>query len=416
MMFADLAELWAIPSFRKLLFARFISNYGNGLAPVALAFGVLGLEGSTPADLSVVMASQMFPLVAFMLFGGVIADRYPRALIVGVSDIILSVFVVYNGISFVDGHATVLSLSVVAFVGGTLNALWWPAFSGLVPEVVPEKLLQSANSAIGIGSNMSNIAGTVTGGIVVASLGAGWGLIGDGITFLVAGILVFQLRGLGTTRAQGEHSPTVLQDLVHGWKEFVSRSWVVAVVAGYSIVAMLMESVFAVVGPVHAKNVLGGPKPWSWIMGSLAAGMMCGVLVSLRVRPKRPLVVGLVAQVALGAWLLVMALTHSLISICLAAFFAGVAMDFFMVLWQTAMQSNIPRESLSRVTSYDAFGSLALAPLGLVVAGPLAGRLGSAHTLLLFSVMFFVSLFAMLSVRGVWRLKSTDADVLQELE
>jgi Na+/melibiose symporter-like transporter len=254
---------------------------------------------------------------------------------------------------------------------------------------------------------MSNIAGTVTGGIVVASLGAGWALVGDGITFLIAGLLVFQLRGLGTTRTQDEHSPTVLQDLVHGWREFISRSWVVAVVAGYSVIAMLMESVFAVVGPVHAKNILGGPKPWSWIMGALAAGMMCGVVVSLRSRPKRPLVVGLLAQVAFGAWLLVMALSHSLVLICVAAFFAGVAMDFFMVLWQTAMQSNIPRESLSRVTSYDAFGSLALAPLGLVVAGPLAARLGSEHTLLLFSVMFFVSLTAMLTVPGVWRLKSS---------
>lgn len=409
-MFTDLSELWTIPSFRKLLLARFISNYGNGLAPIALAFGVLELKGASASDLSIVMAAQMFPMVVFMLFGGVIADRYPRALIVGVSDVVLSAFVIFNGISFLDGKATILSLSIVGFVGGTLNALWWPAFAGLVPEVVPEKLLQSANSAIGIGSNMSNIAGTVTGGIVVANFGAGWGLVGDGITFLIAGILVFQLRGLGTTRTQDEHSPTVLEDLVHGWREFISRSWVVAVVAGYSIVAMLMESVFAVVGPVHAKNILGGPKPWSWIMGALAAGMMFGVLVSLRVRPRRPLVVGLLAQVAFGVWLLVMALSNSLILICIAAFFAGVAMDFFMVLWQTAMQSNIPRESLSRVTSYDAFGSLALAPLGLVVAGPIAARLGSAHTLLLFSVLFFVSLSAMLSVRGVWRLKASPVE------
>jgi len=408
-MLTDLSQLWSIPPFRKLLLARFISNYGNGLAPIALAFGVLGLKGSTPADLSIVMASQMFPLVVFMLFGGVIADRYPRALIVGVSDVVLSVFVVLNGVSFLDGHASILSLSIVAFVGGTLAALWWPAFSGLVPEVVPEELLQSANSVIGIGSNMSNIAGTVTGGMVVAYFGAGWGLIGDGISFFIAGILVFQLRGLGTTRVSDEDSPTVLQDLVHGWREFVSRSWVVAVVAGYSVIAMLMESVFAVVGPVHAKSILGGPKPWSWILGALSAGMMCGVLVSLRARPKRPLVAGLLAQVGFGMWLIVMGVSNSLVLICFVAFLAGVAMDFFMVLWQTAMQSNIPRESLSRVASYDAFGSLAFAPLGLVVAGPIAARLGSAHTLLWFSGIFFVSLTAMLCVPSVWQLKAQDA-------
>jgi MFS family permease len=331
---------------------------------------------------------------------------------VGVSDIVLSAFVVYNGVSFLDGKATILSLSMVAFVGGTLAALWWPAFSGLVPEVVPEELLQSANSVIGLGSNMSNIAGTVTGGMVVAYFGAGWGIIGDGITFLIAGILVFQLRGLGSTRKQDENSPTVLQDLVEGWREFVSRSWVVAVVAGYSVIAMLMESVFAVVGPVHAKNILGGPKPWSWILGALSAGMLCGVVVSLRARPKRPLAAGLLAQVAYGVWLLVMATSTSLVLICLAAFLAGIAMDFFMVLWQTAMQSNIPRESLSRVTSYDAFGSLAFAPLSLVVAGPIVALLGSAHTLLWCGVIFFVSLTAILSVPSVWRLKSTPVEPL----
>jgi len=409
-MFDDLSKLWAIPHFRKLLLARFISNYGNGLAPIALAFGVLDLKGSTPADLSIVMASQMFPLVVFMLFGGVIADRYPRALIVGVSDIVLSAFVVYNGISFLDGRVSILSLSVVAFVGGTLAALWWPAFAGLVPEVVPEKLLQSANSTLGMGSNMSNIAGTVTGGILVANLGAGWGLIADGITFLIAGILVFQLRGLGTTRVQDEHSPSVLEDLRDGWREFTSRSWLVAVVAGYSVVAMLMESTFAVVGPVHAKEVLGGPKPWSWIIGSLSAGMLCGVGLTLRVRPKRPLAVGLLAQVAFGTWLLVMSFSHGVSVICLSAFCAGLAMEFFFVLWQTAMQKNIPAESLSRVSSYDAFGSLVFAPLGLIFAGPLAARLGSAHTLLLFSVIFFMSLTAMLSVPGVWRLKATPVE------
>jgi len=409
-MFDDLSQLWAIPHFRKLLLARFISNYGNGLAPIALAFGVLDLKGSTPADLSIVMAAQMFPLVVFMLFGGVIADRYPRALIVGVSDVVLSAFVVYNGISFLDGRVSILSLSLVAFVGGTLAALWWPAFAGLVPEVVPEKLLQSANSTIGMGSNMSNIAGTVTGGILVANLGAGWGLIADGITFLIAGILVFQLRGLGTTRVQDEHSPSVLEDLRDGWREFTSRSWLVAVVAGYSVVAMLMESTFAVVGPVHAKEVLGGPKPWSWIIGSLSAGMLCGVGLTLRVRPKRPLAVGLLAQVAFGAWLLVMSFSHGVSLICLSAFCAGLAMEFFFVLWQTAMQKNIPADSLSRVSSYDAFGSLVFAPLGLIFAGPLAARLGSAHTLLLFSIIFFVSLAAMLSVPGVWRLKSTPVE------
>ena len=400
-----------MPAFRTLLIARIISNLGNGVAPIALAFGVLGLEGATPTTLSIVMAAQMGPMVLFMLFGGVLADRFPRALVVGISDIFLSGFVILNGVMLIQGSATVLSLAVIAFISGSLNALWWPAFAGLIPEIVAEDDLQSANSVVGLGANAANIAGTVAGGIIVAGIGAGWALVADGISFFVAGMLVFTLRSFGKTREQTEHSPTVFQDLAHGWKEFSSRSWVVAVVAGYAIIAMIFESVFAVVGPVHAEEVLGGPKPWSWILAALSAGMVAGVLVSMKVRPRHPLVIGLGAQLGVVIWIFTMGVTNWIPLIMVSAFFAGIALDFFMVLWQTAMQTNIPRESLSRVTSYDAFGSLALAPLGLIIAGPVTERFGSETTLIAMAALFLLVLGLMLAVPGVRKLEGQTADL-----
>lgn len=410
-MLADLKRLWLLPPFRILLTARIISNLGNGLGPIALAFGVLSLEDTTASSLSIVMAAQMGPMVLFMLFGGVIADRFPRALVVGVSDILLSAFVIANGVMLINGSATVFSLAVIAFISGSLNALWWPAFAGLIPEIVDEEDLQSANAVVGLGANGANIAGTVAGGILVAGIGAGWAMAADGVSFLIAGLLVFTLRKYGKTRVQTEHSPTVFADLVHGWKEFSSRSWVVAVVAGYAILNMIFESVFAVVGPVHAEQELGGPKPWSWILAALSVGMVAGVLVSLKLRPKYPLVIGLGAQLGVGAWILTMGASNWIPLIMTSAFFAGIAFDFFFVLWQTAMQSNIPRESLSRVTSYDAFGSLALAPLGLIVAGPVTEKFGSATTLIAMGLIFIVVLAAMLSVPAVRQLEGKTAEL-----
>ena len=409
-MLADLKRLWLVPAFRTLLTARIISNLGNGLGPIALAFGVLGLEDATASSLSIVMAAQMVPLVLLMLFGGVIADRFPRALVVGVSDILLSGFVITNGIMLVNGTATVLSLAIIAFISGSLNALWWPAFAGLIPEIVDEDDLQSANAVIGLGANGANIAGTVTGGIIVAGIGAGWAMVADGVSFFIAGLLVFTLRKYGKTRVQNEHSPTVYADLVHGWKEFISRSWVVAVVAGYAFLNMIYESVFAVVGPVHAEQELGGPKPWSWILAALSVGMITGVLVSLKVRPKHPLVIALSAQFAVAGWIVTMGATNFIPLIMISAFFAGIAFDFFFVLWQTAMQSNIPRESLSRVSSYDAFGSLALAPLGLIVAGPITEKFGSSTTLLVMGALFIVILAVMISVPAVRQLEGKTAE------
>ncbi|MEJ6493062.1 MAG: MFS transporter [Actinomycetes bacterium] len=404
-MLADLKKLWLIPAFRTLLIARIISNIGNGLGPIALAFGVLSLEGATPTSLSIVMAAQLGPMVVFMLFGGVLADRYPRALVVGTSDIFLSGFVVANGVMLINGSATVMSLAIIAFISGSLNALWWPAFAGLVPEVVPAEDLQSANSVIGLGANAANIAGTVAGGIIVAGIGAGWAMVTDGVSFFIAGILVFTLRKFGKTRDTTEHTPSVFEDLAHGWKEFSSRSWVVTVVAGYSILVMIFESVLGVVGPVHAEQELGGPKPWSYILAALSVGMMAGVLVALKVRPKRPLLVALIAQLGVAAWIFAIGVTNWIPIIMVSAFFAGIALDFFFVLWQTAMQSNIPRESLSRVSSYDAFGSLVFAPFGLVIAGPITEKIGTEQTLIGMAIIFALALAAMLSVASVRNLR-----------
>ena len=402
-------ELLDIANFRKLLVARTISNFGNGLAPIALAFGVLDLEGATPATLSIVMAAQLFPIVAFMLVGGVIADRFPRALVVGASDILLSALVVGNGISFITHTATITSLVIIALLSGTLNAAWWPAFSGIVPEVVPEEQLQSANSFVGLVSNTSNIFGIVSGGILVAAIGSGPAIVVDGLTFLVAGILVFQLRGLGNRRNTELDKSSIRDDLMHGWQEFTSRKWVWTVVAGYSIIVMMFESALSVIGPYHAKTVLGGPRPWSWILAAFSVGMVLGVIATMRIKPRHPIFVGLSLQFALAAWFASIGLTTNIPIIMLTGFVCGFAMDFFMVIWQTALQTHIPRESLSRVVSYDAFGSLFFAPLGLLLAGPLVIAIGTQHSLLWFAAITSLVLIAMLSVKDVRALEQIDA-------
>lgn len=407
---AETSALLRVPAFRKLLVARTISNFGNGLSPIAIAFGVLSLPGATPKSLSLVMFAQMLPIVVFMLVGGVIADRYPRALLIGCSDMLLSALVIGNGIALATHHATVQTMMIIGLLSGTLNAVWWPAMSGLIPELVEEDQLQPANSFVGLVCNFANIIGTVTGGIIVATIGAGLAIVLDGITFFVAGILVFQLRQFGSHREVQEHSPSVVEDLVDGWREFISLKWVVAVVSGYSIIAMLFESAFAVVGPVFAKESLGGPKPWSWILASLSVGMVVGVLTTVKARPKRPLLIGSIVQVGMVLWFLSMGQTVSIPFIMLCAFFCGFAMDFFMVLWQTAIQANVPRESISRVASYDAFGSLFFAPLGLVLAGPIVAKFGSQPTFTAFAAIMAIVVLAMLSSREVRNLPGQQSE------
>lgn len=406
----DLKKLWHLKPFRTLFLARVISNFGNGLAPVAVAFGVLGLPGATATDLSKVQAALFLPLVVFMLVGGIVADRFPRALIIGGSDILLSIAVITSGMLFLTDQQTVTKLIIISFISGTLNALWWPAFMGLTPEIVDEENLQSANSVIAFGANSMNIFGIVAGGALVASIGPGLAILIDGITFLVAGAFVLRLRKFGKKRESNEHSPTVLEDLIHGWKEFSTRSWVVTVVLGYTVIAMAFEAIFAVLGPYNAKLNLDGARPWSWILASLSLGMAFGVVVAMRVRPKHPLVLGLLAQVALVSFMIVLGVSTNVWLIMVFAFLCGIGMDLFMILWQTSLQTHIPRESLSRVASYDAFGSLALAPLGLVLAGPAAERFGVETAIVTLGVVCAITLAAMISVPGVRRLEAKEPE------
>ena len=139
-MSSDLRHLWANGRFRRLLLARVVSNLGNGMAPIALAFGVLSLRGANAGSLSLVTTSQMVPLVAFLLLGGVAADRFGRARLVGMTDMLGSIFAGLSGLSFLLGFASVPLLCINGFVFGILNALWYPAFSGLMPEVVPSEI------------------------------------------------------------------------------------------------------------------------------------------------------------------------------------------------------------------------------------------------------------------------------------
>ena len=187
---AQIQDLRTHKGFSFLAASRFISNVGNGMSPIALAYGVLSIKGSDGGDLSLVMGARYFPLIGFMLFGGVIADRFQRNRIVGGSDVIGSLLAATSALSFILGFPNIWILVVMGALFGVLNALWWPAMSGVLPEILPKEKLQEGNAVIGLMNNIGYISGTLLGGILVATFNAGWALLIDAISFFIAGLLV----------------------------------------------------------------------------------------------------------------------------------------------------------------------------------------------------------------------------------
>lgn len=399
----DLRALVAYKGFTKLALARFISNLGNGITPIALSFGVLGLPNGSASQLSLVLGSQMIPLLLFMLFGGVIGDRYKRNKIVGGSDILGSAFVLVSASSFIFGFVSIPLLCAMGALFGVLNALWWPAFSGVLPEILPKEQLQRGNSVIGLLSNFGYTAGALVGGILVAFAGSGWALAVDAFSFFIAGVLVWSIDLPKIIR---DESGTMFHQLVVGWREFMARKWVVSVVIAFTFINLAYESTIGVLGPLATKESGYGPREWSLVLAVSTVGMILTGLVLLKVRLTKPLVYGITPMLLMATWIFSITFSADIWIPIIVAFFAGVAIEIFYVAWSTSMQHNIPEEAYSRVISYDALGSYALAPLGLIFIGPLAEQIGTKNALYILAALVFVAAIGALSVREVRQVRN----------
>ncbi len=402
-MLTQLRELREFKGFSSLAFSRFISNVGNGVSPIALAYGVLSLPHATGRDLSIVMAARFVPLLAFMLFGGVIADRFQRNRLVGGSDMLGSFLAATSAISLIAGFSSVWLLALMGALFGVLNAIWWPAMSGVLPEILPKEKLQEGNAVIGLMTNIGYIIGTLSGGVIVATAGAGWGLLVDAISFFIAGVIVWKLPLIGKLK---EKSPGIIHDLVVGWREFISRSWVIAMVISFSLINMAFESMLSVLGPLNFSNPVTGPKAWSYNLAGLTVGMLLGGIWVLKVKIGRPLYLSMVLIALSAIWDFALAFDYSLPLTVIAAIFSGISIEVFMVTWNTSLQSHVPEESYSRVNSYDALGSYGIAPLGIVVAGPLAMHFGVNAILFATGAITLVASVASLLVPSVRNLRN----------
>jgi predicted MFS family arabinose efflux permease len=169
----------------------------------------------------------------------------------------------------------------------------------------------------------------------------------------------------------------------------------------FSIINMAFESMLQVLGPLNYHGGSSGPREWSWNLAGLTAGMMIGGVIVLKRRFKRPLFIAMILIAISTIWDFALAFDASLVISIIAAIFSGITVEFFMVTWNTSMQTHIPEESFSRVNAYDALGSYGIAPLGIVIAGPLATQFGVNTILMATGTLTFIAACASLTVKSV---------------
>jgi predicted MFS family arabinose efflux permease len=398
--------------FRLLFAGELISLLGTAVAPIALAFAILDLTGSA-TDLGYVLAAGWAPQVVFILVGGVLGDRLPRTLVmVGANLLSAAAQGVAAGL-LLAGVAQVWQLALLQAVRGTATALFFPAAQAVVPEIVETELLQPANALIRLAQNSSTVLGAGIGGILVATAGPGWAIAFDAATYLASALILVWIR---VTRVVREAGQTIVRDLIEGWNEFRSREWLWVIVVCASVGNLVATASFGVLGPLVAKLYLGGAAAYGAILASQGAGFIAGGVLSLRWRPQRPLLVSVLFLLPTAAEIACYAAVRETAVIAAVGFVAGLGLEVFGVNWITALQQHVPRQVLSRVSSYDALGSFVFIPLGLVIAGPLAAQLGVTETLWLFLAIGVASIGGALLSRDVRTLRRVDEPAYTEAE
>ena len=390
-------------TFRPLYYAQVTSVLGDNIAPVALAFAVLHLNGS-PSDLGLVLAARTLPMVALVIPAGVWADRFGRQWLMIGSDIVSFASQGVLAALLILGDAQLWHLIALQAVYGTAAAFFLPASSGLVPETVSPARLQQANALIGLSFGAASVVGPLVAGVVVVVAGAGWAIALDALTFAASAIFLSRLRSLEYARPP--RTEPFFTQLAAGWREVRSRSWAWVSIADFGLFQFFVLGFFFVLGPVVAEQSLGGASAWAVIVAALGLGSIAGSGLALRLEPRRPLVAVFVASLAFAPALVLLGVAAPLVAVAGAWAIAGAAMLFSQTLWETTLQEKIPAEARSRVSAYDWLGSLALRPLGFAAAGPLAALFGVKATLWLAAsalVLFTLATLRVPSVREVER-------------
>ncbi len=391
--------------FRLLFAGRTISMAGSAMAPVALAFAVLDLTGST-TDLGLVLAARSIPTVLFILFGGVWADRLPRHHVMVVSNLVSGASQAAAAALLLGGHAQLWQLAALAAVNGSSSAFFFPASTGIVPQTVPASMLQQANATLRLSLNATNITGAALGGLLVGAAGPGWAIAIDAGSYGLAALSIGAMNLPAGLRIEGS---TVLHELREGWRDFWARTWLWAIVLQFAIVNAVETGAVDVLGPSVAKKHFGGAGGFGLILGATSLGLVLTGTVMLRWRPQRILRAATFGVFPLALPLIAFAWPAPLPVVIFAGFLAGVGLEVFGVLWDTAMQQEIPGEKLSRLSSYDALGSFVLIPVGLAAAGPIAAAAGQRTTFIGSAVLVVVMTGLVLFSRDVRDLPSRSA-------
>jgi MFS family permease len=363
--------------YRVLIAALAISIFGSGMWAVAMVYQVIHLGGG-PLGLSLVAAAGSVGLVAFVLAGGIAADRIPqRRLIIAVEGANLAVIATISGLAMA-GALQLWHVAAGAFVLGVGAAFFFPAYSAILPRILPAEDLLAANGMEGtMRPVLQQAAGPAVAGILVAALSPSYAVTGVAACHLLAFAVLNFLGRHALASAPGSRPgsrPSFLQDLREGVSYTVKTPWLLWTLIWACISVLFLIGPIEVLLPFLVRDQLGGDSSmFGFLLAVMGVGAAAGSLVTASLRlPRRYLTVMMVSWGVGSLPLAAVGLLHNFWAIAAALFVWGATGSVGMVIWGTLLQRRVPSHLLGRISSLDFFVSLALMPVSMALAGPVA--------------------------------------------
>jgi MFS family permease len=366
--------------FRMLFGAVVLSIFGAGMWAVVMVYTVIGAGGG-PVELSIVAAANAVGLLACAIPGGIAADRIPRRLILRVVEVLNLLAITSVAVAGVFGAVTIPHLAIVAFVLGAGAGFFFPAYSAILPRILPPAQLLAANGLEGaIRPALQQAAGPAAAGVIVAAVlapaHAAWGVVAAHALALV--LLLFVRPEPAADAGAPREAPSGARGVLHDLREAVGFTvrtpwllWTLLFATGWVLVFLGPEEVLL---PFVTRERIGeDPRLFGFLLAIYGIGGVLGsIVVSSLALPRRYL------TVMMGVWgvstlpFAVVGITHEywLMAVCL--FLVGFGFSYGNVIWGTLLQRRVPHHMLGRISSLDFFVSLALMPLSMALAGPLA--------------------------------------------
>jgi hypothetical protein len=389
-------------------FRRFYAGYatsllGSAMSSVALTFAVLS-EGGSAADLGYVFAAGVIPQVLFMLGGGVLADRIGRRKVMLAAD---GARLAAQGVlaaTLLVARPPIWLIAALTAVVGTGEAFFTPALGGLMPAITPPDKLADANALVGVAEAATKVVGPALAGVLIGLTQPAIVIAVDAATFC-ASLISLTLVTVPAIRPAA-HSPW--RDLAEGWHQFRTQTWLWVITVQFALFNLLTWAPYLLLGPILAREYLGGARAWGTVMAAMALGSVLTGLLLVGRRPRRPLIVAVVGSCGYGVPCLMLFLHLPVYAVAAGACVAGVGSAVFSTYWTTVLQRRVPQEMLARVTAFALTGSYALGSAGFVVIGPVAAVVGPGRMLGFAAAWTALSTTVVLSLRAIRSVRLTE--------